>query len=83
MNDNGYSIGACPAKYQGKLFLNPTDIMNILGISENSCYRYLHEAPFRVEKIGKLLRVNAKSFWTWYNRDWGRGNIVPPNLGSF
>ena len=54
MNDNGYSIGACPAKYQGKLFLNPTDIMDILGISENSCYRYLHEAPFRVEKIGKI-----------------------------
>ena len=29
MNDNGYSVGACPAKYQDKLFLTPTDIMDI------------------------------------------------------
>ncbi len=37
MNDNAFSVGACPAKYEDKLFLEPTDIMNILGISENSC----------------------------------------------
>ena len=66
MNDNVFSVGACPAEYQGKLFLEPTDIMNILGISENSCYRYLQTAPFRVEKVGKLIYVNAKSFWAWY-----------------
>ena len=66
MNDNVFSVGACPAEYQGKLFLEPTDIMNILRISENSCYRYLHNAPFRVEKAGKLIFVNAKSFWAWY-----------------
>ena len=66
MNDNVFSVGACPAEYQGKLFLEPTDIMNILGISENSCYRYLQSAPFRVEKVGKLVYVNAKSFWAWY-----------------
>ena len=66
MNDNVFSVGACPAEYQGKLFLEPTDIMNILGISENSCYRSLQTAPFRVEKVGKLIFVNAKSFWAWY-----------------
>lgn len=69
MNDNVFSVGACPAKYQGKLFLTPTDIMDIFGFSENSCYRYLHTAPFRVERIGKLVRVQAKSFWAWYNGD--------------
>ena len=51
MNNNGFSVGACPAEYQDNPFLNPTDIMDILRISENSCYRYLHEAPFRVEKV--------------------------------
>lgn len=66
MNNNGFSVGACPAKYQDKLFLTPTDIMDILEFSENSCYRYLHNAPFRVEKAGKLIFVNAKSFWAWY-----------------
>ena len=65
MNNNAFSVGACPAEYQGKLFLTPTDIMKILDISENSCYRYLHAAPFRVERIGKLVRIQAKSFWAW------------------
>ena len=66
MTVNVFSVGACPAKYQDKLFLTPTDIMDILEFSENSCYRYLQEAPFRVERIGKLIFVNAKSFWAWY-----------------
>ena len=66
MNNNGFSVGACPAKYQDKLFLTPTDIIDIFGFSENSCYRYLQSAPFRVEKVGKLIFVNAKSFWSWY-----------------
>ena len=66
MNNNGFSVGACPAKYQDKLFLTPTDIIDIFGFRENSCYRYLQSAPFRVEKVGKLIYVNAKSFWAWY-----------------
>ena len=67
MNDNVFSVGACPAEYQGKLFLEPTDIMNMLGISENSCYRYLQsDLPFKKVKIGKLIRINAMSFWSWY-----------------
>ena len=66
MNNNGFSVGACPAKYQDKLFLTPTDIIDIFGFSENSCYRYLQTTPFRVEKVGKLIYVNAKSFWAWY-----------------
>ncbi len=66
MNDNVFSVGACPAEYQGKLFLTPTDIMGIFGFGEASCYRYLKSAPFRVEKAGKLIFINAKSFWAWY-----------------
>ena len=66
MNDNVFSVGACPAKYQAKLFLPPTDIIDIFGFSENSCYRYLQSAPFRVERVGKLVFINAKSFWAWY-----------------
>lgn len=67
MNVNDFSVGACPAEYRDKLFLEPTDIMNILGISENSCYRYLQsDLPFKKIKIGKLIRINAMSFWAWY-----------------
>ena len=66
MNDNVFSVGACPAKYQDKLFLTPTDIIDIFGFSENSCYRYLQSAPFRVERVCKLVFINAKSFWAWY-----------------
>lgn len=68
MSNNTFSVGACPAEYQDKLFLLPTDIMDILGISENSCYRYLQsDFPFKKIKIGKLIRINAKSFWAWYS----------------
>ncbi len=67
MNDNAFSVGACPAEYRDKLFLTPADIMDILGISENSCYRYLQsDLPFTKVKVGKLIRVNARSFWNWY-----------------
>ena len=68
MNDNVFSVGACPAKYQDKLFLEPTDLIEILGISENSCYRYLNSEnlPFVKIKIGKLIRIKANSFWSWY-----------------
>ena len=67
MNNNGFSVGACPAKYQDKLFLTPTDIMDIFGFSENSCYRYLQsDLPFKKVKIGKLIRINAMSFGSWY-----------------
>lgn len=66
MNNEAYSAGSCPAKYQGKLFLTTTDIMDIMDISEASAYRYLQDPPFKKEKIGKLIRVNAKSFWSWY-----------------
>ena len=34
MNVNDFSVGACPAKYQDKLFLTPTDIMDIFGLCE-------------------------------------------------
>ena len=66
MNVNDFSVGACPAKYRDMLFLTPTDIMDIFGLCEVGCYRYLKSAPFRVEKVGKLIFVNAKSFWAWY-----------------
>ena len=67
MSSNVFSVGACPAKYQDKLFLTPADMRDIFGFSENSCYRYLNsELPFRIERVGKLIFINAKSFWAWY-----------------
>lgn len=62
------SVGICPAKYKDILFLTPTDIKDIMGIGENSVYKFLQNEPkFKVVRVGKLFRVNAKSFWNWYN----------------
>ncbi len=61
------SVGVCPAKYKDIFFLTPEDIKDIMGIGENSVYKFLQTAPFRVERIGKLYRVHSKSFWTWYD----------------
>ena len=60
-------IGACPVEYQDKPFLDAQDLMQILGVSENSVYRYLKtDLPFKTIKVGKLIRINARSFWSWY-----------------
>lgn len=56
----------CPPKYADTLFLAPKDIQEILGIKRSLCYKYLSNAPFRVEKIGGCIRVPAFSFWEWY-----------------
>ena len=61
------SVGVCPAKYKDTLFLNPEDLQDILGIGESLVYKYLKDAPFRVERIGKLYRVHSRSFWRWYD----------------
>lgn len=55
-----------PEKYKDMLFLTAEDIKEILRLEENKTYEYLHDAPFKVEKIGSQLRINAKSFWEWY-----------------
>lgn len=59
-------FSACPAEYRDKLFLDAHDIMDIMGIGEASAYRYLQSPPFKTVRIGKLVRVNAASFWSWY-----------------
>ena len=55
-----------PEKYQDTLFLTAEDIKEIFRLGENKTYEYLRTAPFKVEKIGNQIRVNAKSFWDWY-----------------
>lgn len=62
MNNNVFSVVACPAEYQEKPFLELTDIMNILITNENSYYRYLQsDLPFKKLKVRKLIRINAIS----------------------
>ena len=58
-----------PEKYQDTLFLTAEDIKEIFRLGENKTYEYLKTAPFKVEKIGNQIRVNAKSFWEWYDAD--------------
>ena len=55
-----------PDNYKSLLFLTADDIKEILRLGENKTYEYLRTAPFKVEKIGNQLRINAKSFWEWY-----------------
>lgn len=48
----------------------PTDIMEMLGLSRAKTYAYLAEvydkqSPFRVIKVGRLVRVPKKNFDDW------------------
>ena len=56
----------CPEMYRDKLFLDVHDVSKILGIGRNSTYLFLQDAPFRVLKIGNLIRIPAYMFWEWY-----------------
>lgn len=56
-----------PAKYQGKLFLVPKDIMDIFGMEKNSIYEYLHDCKdFRIKHMGSKILIFSESFWEWY-----------------
>ncbi len=55
-----------PEKYRDKIFLDTKDIKDMLDLGENSTYEFLHDAPFRILKVGNLIRIPAASFWSWY-----------------
>lgn len=49
------------------------DIMKMLGIGRSKTYEFLDatyrtQKPFRVIKVGKLVRVPKKSFDDWINQ---------------
>lgn len=56
-----------PAKFQGKLFLVPKDLMEIFGMEKNSIYEYLHVCKdFRIMRINSKILIFSDSFWNWY-----------------
>lgn len=58
-----------PSQYRDKLFLTADDMQEILDVGENKTYEFLHDAPFRVVRIGQKLRIPAVGFWKWYLGD--------------
>lgn len=53
-------------------FYSVEDIGKILKISRSMSYKYIKEVykdqkPFKVIKVGKMYRVNQKSFDNWIN----------------
>ena len=61
-----------PAQYRDFVFLSPKQLQLILNVSKTKCYQFLREVSasnrpcFKVERIGASIRVQAKSFWSWY-----------------
>ena len=51
------------------MVLTPLDIADILGISRNVAYEYVHSAGFPVFKVGKQYRISKKKFLAWLDGD--------------
>lgn len=47
------------------MVLTPLDIADILGISRNVAYEYMHSEGFPVFKVGKQYRISKKKFLAW------------------
>jgi len=47
------------------MVLTPSDICNVLGISRNTAYEYMHSDGFPAFKVGKQYRVSKKRFLAW------------------
>ncbi len=57
-----------------KLVYSAEEISVMLGMGRSKAYLFMHEAlenngPFKVFKVGKLLRVSKKSFDAWLNSE--------------
>ena len=51
------------------MVLTPLDIADILGISRNKAYEYMHREGFPVFKVGKQYRISKKKFLVWLDGD--------------
>lgn len=71
--DNNNERDWIPEKYRGKLFLTVNDLKDIMGIGLNGAYEFAKSGKVRSEMISRKLRINAKSFWDWYE---GESNNV-------
>lgn len=68
MNEKSIIAGCCELNIlREKLFLQPRDLMYIMGVSENTIYKYLRHAPFRTAKVGRRIVIFSNSFWAWYD----------------
>ncbi len=52
------------------MILTPSDIADILGISRNRAYQYIHSTGFPCFKVGeKLYRIKKDKFLEWLDRE--------------
>jgi predicted DNA-binding transcriptional regulator AlpA len=58
------------SQLQDKVVLRPKDIQAILGMSQRRLYEFLNDAPFRVVRVGRELRIPNAPF-----KEWLMGNI--------
>ena len=47
------------------LVLTPVDIANVLGVSRNTAYEFIHSKGFPAFKVGKQYRVKRDRFIQW------------------
>lgn len=56
-----------PDEYVGKVFLTPEEVKDILRMGRSATYNYLNScSDFAIIRVGKLIRIQANSFWEWY-----------------
>ena len=47
------------------LFLHTATVAKLLGVSQSSCYEFMHEPGFPVLKIGSRMVVPKEQFTRW------------------
>jgi hypothetical protein len=53
------------SRLQDKAVLKPKDIQVILGMSQKKLYEFLSDAPFRVVRVGRELKIPNTPFKEW------------------
>lgn len=61
MADENY----CVKGQEKKRVYSVDEITNILNISRSAAYELCRDAPFKVVKIGKCIRISKHSFDSW------------------
>lgn len=57
-----------------KRIYSVSEIANILNISRSAAYELCKEAPFKVVKIGRCIRISKFSFDSWLDRTMNKEN---------
>lgn len=59
---------------QEKRIYSVNEISNILNISKGAAYDLCRDAPFKVVKIGRCIRISKNSFDSWLDKTKNKEN---------